>query len=59
MAGRQTIRRGHRAGRRAAADPTDGWTVDELGDRIAEVRALYERTLEHWPESDEDLAALQ
>jgi HAD superfamily hydrolase (TIGR01490 family) len=34
------------------------WTVADLPDRIAEVRALYERTLDRWPESEADLAAL-
>lgn len=29
--------------------PTDTWTADDLGDRVAEVRELYLNTLEHWP----------
>lgn len=29
--------------------PTDGWTVDELDQRAAELRELYVRTLSSWP----------
>lgn len=29
--------------------PTDGWAADALDDRVAEVRALFEATLEKWP----------
>lgn len=30
--------------------PTDGWHVDELEDRVAEVRRRFEETLEEWPD---------
>ncbi len=29
--------------------PTGGWRVDDLDDRVAEVRARFEATLEAWP----------
>jgi len=29
--------------------PTGGWTVQELDERIAEVRGQYLETLESWP----------
>jgi putative phosphoserine phosphatase/1-acylglycerol-3-phosphate O-acyltransferase len=29
--------------------PTDGWRKDDLDARVAEVRALFEATLEEWP----------
>jgi putative phosphoserine phosphatase / 1-acylglycerol-3-phosphate O-acyltransferase len=32
--------------------PTDEWTVEELSDRVDEVRALFEETLESWPTSE-------
>ncbi len=32
--------------------PTIDWTVDELPERIAEVRQVYVDTLAHWPEKD-------
>jgi len=35
--------------RRAHAIPTGGWTVQELDERIAEVRGQYLETLESWP----------
>ncbi len=35
------------------------WDVEDLDDRIEEVRALFVRTLEHWPESEEDLRELR
>lgn len=30
--------------------PTGTWTVDQLDDRVAEVRQLYLDTLDHWPD---------
>jgi putative phosphoserine phosphatase / 1-acylglycerol-3-phosphate O-acyltransferase len=30
---------------------TDDWTLDNLGERVAEVRRRYVETLEHWPGS--------
>jgi len=30
--------------------PTEGWTVENLSERIEEVRQLYVETLEHWPD---------
>lgn len=33
--------------------PTDDWTVDNLGVRVAEIRQLYVDTLESWPRRDE------
>jgi putative phosphoserine phosphatase/1-acylglycerol-3-phosphate O-acyltransferase len=30
--------------------PTDDWTVEELGERVDEVRGLFADTLEHWPD---------
>jgi HAD superfamily hydrolase (TIGR01490 family) len=29
--------------------PTDGWTTDDLGDRVAAVRERFEQTLADWP----------
>jgi putative phosphoserine phosphatase/1-acylglycerol-3-phosphate O-acyltransferase len=31
--------------------PTDDWTLENLGERVAEVRRRYVETLEHWPAS--------
>jgi putative phosphoserine phosphatase/1-acylglycerol-3-phosphate O-acyltransferase len=38
--------------------PVDDWTVDELPDRIAEVRQLYLDTLANWPVNELPEAAL-
>jgi putative phosphoserine phosphatase/1-acylglycerol-3-phosphate O-acyltransferase len=32
--------------------PTDDWTVDNLGDKIAAVRQLYLHTLKNWPRDE-------
>ena len=55
----RTVRRG--TVQVAVHPPIDvsDWTLEALGDHIAGVHALFERTLQHWPESDEELAALQ
>jgi hypothetical protein len=29
--------------------PTDGWTLDQLDEKVAEVRGAYLATLEDWP----------
>jgi putative phosphoserine phosphatase/1-acylglycerol-3-phosphate O-acyltransferase len=29
--------------------PTETWTVEELDERIAQVRGLYLKTLDNWP----------
>jgi putative phosphoserine phosphatase / 1-acylglycerol-3-phosphate O-acyltransferase len=36
---------------------TSDWTVADLNERIAGVRAMFEDLLEHWPADEEELAA--
>jgi putative phosphoserine phosphatase / 1-acylglycerol-3-phosphate O-acyltransferase len=38
--------------------PTDDWTVDNLPDRIAEIRQLYLDTLKNWPRDEVPKVAL-
>jgi putative phosphoserine phosphatase / 1-acylglycerol-3-phosphate O-acyltransferase len=33
--------------------PVSGWTVDDLGERVAGIRQLYLDTLKNWPDGDE------
>jgi HAD superfamily hydrolase (TIGR01490 family) len=36
--------------------PTDAWTAEGLDERIAEVRALFQDTLDHWERAREQIA---
>lgn len=31
---------------------TEGWTPDTIADRVTEIRAMFERTLDDWPKGD-------
>jgi HAD superfamily hydrolase (TIGR01490 family) len=46
--GASTIQSGTVQVRALAPIPTDGWTAEELDERVAEVRGRYVETLAHW-----------